>query len=90
MCAGVCRIQDDAGLHPLIRSVAVCDEDARNASWCTEIQLAPASANAGMNSSGFSIIRWQSRMALGGLPQRLHNQWSNREIRYEMSVHTSQ
>src|SRR6266478_9884222 len=22
-----------------------------------------------------------------GLPQRLHNQWSNREIRYEMSVH---
>src|SRR3984885_11422843 len=33
----------------------------RQASWCTEIQSAPASANAGMNSSGFSIIRWQSR-----------------------------
>src|ERR1017187_4262916 len=32
----------------------------RQASWCTEIQSTPASANAGMNSSGFSIIRWQS------------------------------
>src|ERR1700686_4242144 len=32
----------------------------RQASWCTEIQATPASANAGMNSSGFSIIRWQS------------------------------
>src|SRR5258708_1469802 len=36
-----------------------------HASWCTEIQLAPASAKAGMNSSACSIIRWQSRMALG-------------------------
>src|SRR5579871_3806927 len=29
-------------------------------SWCTETQLAPASAKAGMYSSGLVIIRWQS------------------------------
>src|SRR5579862_4413376 len=32
----------------------------RQASWCTDIQSTPASANTGINSSGFSIIRWQS------------------------------
>src|SRR5579872_255299 len=36
----------------------------REASRCTEIQSAPASANAGMYSSGFSIIRWQSSGSL--------------------------
>src|SRR6516225_2329096 len=36
-----------------------------HASWCTEIHVAPASANGGMNSSGLSIIRWQSKMVSG-------------------------
>src|SRR5215470_7477195 len=36
-----------------------------HASWCTEIHVAPASANDGMNSSGLSIIRWQSKMVSG-------------------------
>src|SRR6202166_1124284 len=35
------------------------------ASWCTEIQVAPASAKAGINSSGRSIIKWQSKITSG-------------------------
>ena len=52
-----CRIKDDSYLSPWSRICSSVRFKWRVASWCTEIQFAPASTNAGIYSSGFSIIK---------------------------------
>src|SRR5271169_6071551 len=60
VCTGVAGFRTTPTLQPWARISSRLRFRWRQASWWTEIQLAPASAKAGMNSSGFSIIRWQS------------------------------
>src|SRR5229473_8628497 len=57
---GVAGLITTPARHPWLLIKCSVRSRWRQASWCTEIQSAPASANAGINSSGFSIIRWQS------------------------------
>src|SRR6266481_5565628 len=65
MCTGVAGLITTAGLHPCDAIRCSVRFRCTQASWCTEIQLAPASAKAAMKSSGFSIIKWQSKGTFG-------------------------
>src|SRR5713226_691676 len=64
VCTGVAGLMTTAGSHPCDAIRCSVRFRCTQASWCTEIQLAPASANAPMKSSGFSIIKWQSKGTL--------------------------
>src|SRR5579864_3346237 len=64
ICTGVAGLMTTAGSHPCDAINCSVRFRCTQASWCTEIQLAPASANAPIKSSGFSIIKWQSKGAL--------------------------
>src|ERR1700692_2059112 len=85
ICAGVAGLITTAGSHPCDAIKCSVRFRCTQASWCTEIQLAPASANAPIKSSGFSIIKWQSKGTLamvfrseattGGPMVRLGTKW---------------
>ena len=60
VCTGVAGLITTPALQPWSRICCKVRFRCTQASWCTEIQSAPASAKAGMKSSGFSIIKWQS------------------------------
>src|SRR5229473_7736622 len=64
ICTGVAGLITTAGSHPCDAIRCKVRFRCTQASWCTEIQLAPASAKAAMKSSGFSIIKWQSKGTL--------------------------
>src|SRR6202162_438566 len=62
---GVAGLITTPGWHPCESMRCRVRSRCTQASWCTEIQVAPASAKAGISSSGFSIIKWQSKIAAG-------------------------
>src|SRR5260370_5612493 len=64
VCTGVAGLMTTAGWHPCDAIKCSVRFRCTQASWCTEIQLATASAKAPMKSSGFSIIKWQSKGTL--------------------------
>src|ERR1700730_9588223 len=62
---GVAGLITTPGLQPCDAIKGSVRFRCTQASWCTRIHVAPASANAGIKSSGRSIIRWQSKIASG-------------------------
>src|SRR5580698_2923033 len=60
IATGVAGLITTPGLHPCDAIKCSVRSRCMQTSWWTDIQVAPASANAGINSSGFSIIKWQS------------------------------
>src|ERR1700732_367159 len=63
--AGVAGLMTTPGRQPCTSMRCNVRSRCTQASWCTEIQVAPASAKAGINSSGLSIIKWQSKITSG-------------------------